>query len=163
MTAMVKAWSHVALRQALNAWTAFVQTQQEKREMQHRAVLFWNARELAQVDAVAMSLLMSRVMAGVKQLFDMLYDALARVHIFLSLSLAPCDVNHDIQCYLWRSRQSDFVVTLLCSLMHALRCTAVLESVEGWGGVQQGVPSGRGLLHRCSPAQGLQPVARLGL
>ena len=49
MTAMVKAWSHVALRQALNAWTAFVQTQQEKREMQQRAVLFWNARELAQV------------------------------------------------------------------------------------------------------------------
>ena len=58
MTAMVKAWSHVSLRQALNAWTAFVQTQQEKRELQHRAVLFWNARELAQVPAVSVLLLM---------------------------------------------------------------------------------------------------------
>lgn len=49
MTAMLKAWSNVSLRQAFNGWTTFVQAQQDKHELQHRALLFWNARELAQV------------------------------------------------------------------------------------------------------------------
>ena len=49
MQAMLKAWTHVSLRQAFNGWTAFVQLQQDKHDLQHKAVLFWTGREMAQV------------------------------------------------------------------------------------------------------------------